>query len=129
MTLATLVDTDILIDAGKEIPEAVACLSDLQASSNIAISTITELELIVGCRDKRELRSLEKFLHHFERIHLNNDISMKAVELLKQYRLSHGLLIPDGLIAATAISTSRPLISKNQKDYRFISELQLLPYP
>ncbi|WP_245536663.1 PIN domain-containing protein [Thiothrix nivea] len=51
------------------------------------------------------------------------------MELLQQYRLSHGLLIPDGLIAATAIEAGIPLISKNQKDYRFIQELQLLPYP
>ena len=129
MTVATLVDTDILIDAGKEVPDAVKCLRELQASSSIAISTVTELELIVGCRDKRELRSLDKFLRHFDRVPLDSDISRKSTELLKQYRLSHGLLIPDGLIAATAIAAGMPLISKNQKDYRFIDQLRLLPYP
>ena len=48
---------------------------------------------------------------------------------MKKYRLSHGLLIPDALIAATAIEADTPLVSKNQKDYRFIKDLQLLPYP
>lgn len=129
MTTATLVDTDILIDAGKEVPEAIECLKKLESGSGIAISTVTELELIVGCRNKHELKDLEKFLQHLDRIQLSNNISAKATELLKQYRLSHGLLIPDGLIAATAITNNLPLISKNQKDYRFISELQLLPYP
>nr|CAA6830565.1 MAG: Ribonuclease VapC [uncultured Thiotrichaceae bacterium] len=129
MTVATLVDTDILIDAGKEVPDAVKCLRELQAGSSIAISTVTELELIVGCRDKRELRSLDKFLQHFDRVQLNDGISLTATELLKEYRLSHGLLIPDGLIAATAIFMNMPLVSKNQKDYRFINELKLLPYP
>lgn len=33
------------------------------------------------------------------------------------------------LIAATAIVTTTQLISKNQKDYRFIEELDLLKYP
>jgi predicted nucleic acid-binding protein len=60
---------------------------------------------------------------------LNEQISDAAVDLLRQYRLSHGLAIPDALIAATAIVLNRPLISKNQRDYRFISRLQLLPYP
>lgn len=54
---------------------------------------------------------------------------MKALPLLQQYRLSHGLLIADALIAATAIETKFPLISKNQRHYRFIENLQLLPYP
>jgi len=38
-------------------------------------------------------------------------------------------LIADAFIAATAITSQKPLISKNQKDYRFIEELTLLPYP
>ncbi|KJR43537.1 PilT protein [Candidatus Magnetoovum chiemensis] len=49
-------------------------------------------------------------------------------EALK-YRLSHGLLIPDALIAATAIIRDESFISKNQRDYRFINELKLLAYP
>ncbi len=45
------------------------------------------------------------------------------------WRLSHNLLVPDALIAATTIVTNQPLISKNQKDFRFIAGLKLLPYP
>jgi len=59
---------------------------------------------------------------------LSDQISDKAIDLLLQYRLSHGLAIPDALIAATAITFNQPFISKNQRDYRFISGLRLLPY-
>lgn len=52
-----------------------------------------------------------------------------AIELLKRYRLSRGLLIADALISATAIVHDAKLVSKNQRDYRFITELHLLPYP
>ena len=38
-------------------------------------------------------------------------------------------LIADALIAATAIMKGIPLVSKNQRDYRFIEELALWPYP
>lgn len=87
------------------------------------------MELIVGCQDKSELRDAEKFLCRFRLLNLNESISSKADELLLQYRLSHGLLIADALIAATAINWNYPLISKNQRDYRFIKELKLLSYP
>jgi predicted nucleic acid-binding protein len=43
--------------------------------------------------------------------------------------LSHGLLIADALIAATAVVLDAPLISKNQRDYQFIAGLNLLAYP
>ena len=122
-------DTDILIDAGRKIDEAVNCLEQIERKSSPAVSSITQMELIVGCRDKNELRCLERFLDRFHIIRPEEQISDRAVALLKQYRLSHGLLIADALIAATAITSDLPFVSKNQRDYRFIKSLHLLPYP
>lgn len=87
------------------------------------------MELIVGCRDKVELQKLKQFLDRFQTVKLNEAISDKAVELLQDHRLSHGLLIADSLIAATALVLSVPLVTKNQKDYRFIVGLNLKHYP
>ena len=124
-----LVDTDISIDVSRGIPIAINRLQSEANKSILAISTITQMELIVGCRNRTELQNLEKFLRHYTIIKVNESISDKAIELLTLYRLSHGLLIPDGLMAATAIVANAPLLSKNQRDYRFISELNLLSYP
>ncbi len=124
-----LVDTDILIDVSRGIPIAINRLQSEAKNSTLAISTITQMELIVGCRNKTELQNLKKFLRRYVIIKVNEMITDKAIELLSQYRLSHGLLIADGLIAATAIVVNAPLLSKNQRDYRFISELNLLSYP
>ena len=124
-----LVDTDILIDAGHNVEQALTCLKQYEHQATLTISIITKMELVVGCRDKRELRDTEKFLCRFRLLNLNENISEKADNLLLQYRLSHGLLIADALIAATAITWDCPLISKNQCDYRFITELNLLSYP
>lgn len=123
-----LVDTDILIDAGHAVKEAVDYLERIEQQTIPAISVITEMELIVGCRSKAELRSLDKFLSRFEVVPLSEQASETAVELLRRYRLSHGLLIADALIAATAISETVDFVTKNQADYRFITELSLLPY-
>jgi hypothetical protein len=124
-----IVDTDILIDAGRNVDDALACLEQLEEKFQIAISSITQMELIVGCENKNELQALGLFLENFQVFPVNEQISDTATDLLKTYRLSHGLLIPDALIAATSITTDIPFISKNQRDYRFIEKLQLLPYP
>jgi hypothetical protein len=124
-----IVDTDILIDAARCVEDAVNCLQQIEDKSSLAISTVTQMELIIGCRNKKELKALDHFLQRFEILQLNEQVSDTASELLKTYRLSHGLLIADALIAATAIVSKTELVSKNQKDYRFIDELDLIDYP
>lgn len=125
----TIIDTDILIDVGRGVGEAISFLEELETNSQLAISAVTKMELIVGCRNKTELRDLEKFVDRFQLIKIGEAISDQAASLLHQYRLSHGLLIADALIAATAMVNNYPLVSKNQRDYRFIDDLNLLPYP
>lgn len=129
MAELVVVDTDILVDAGRGVQEALDYLQALEHRARPAVSAVTQMELIVGCRNKTELQALERFLRRFRILKIDETISDKAVELLRQYRLSHGLLIADALIAATALSWGCPLVSKNQRDYRFIAGLDLWPYP
>jgi predicted nucleic acid-binding protein len=125
----TLVDTDILIDVGRGMSEAVTCLQRLESQSTLAVSAITQMELFTGCRNKLELQRADKFLKRFVLLKLTEQISDRATDLLKQYRLSHGLLIADAIIASTALTFDVEIISKNQRDYQFIVGLKLLPYP
>ncbi|MFQ5612780.1 MAG: type II toxin-antitoxin system VapC family toxin [Anaerolineae bacterium] len=129
MTEVVVVDTDVLIDVGRGVDDAIRCLQQIEGQSSLSVSAITEMELIIGCRSKSELSAVGDFLLRFQIIKLTEQISDTAVDLLHRYRLSHGLLIADALIAATAISLDKPFVTKNQRDYRFISGLQLLPYP
>ena len=124
-----LVDTDILIDFSRNIPTAVSRMKTEEKNAKLSMSVITNMELIIGCRNKIELQKLNKFISRFYVLDLNELISRKALELLNNYRLSHGLLIPDALIASSAIILNIPLLTKNQSDYRFIPEVNLLPYP
>ncbi len=125
----TIVDSDILINVARGDSEAIICLSRLEKTSGLAVSAVTQLELIVGCRNKTELNDLEKFLRRYQILKITDQISDRAVELLKQYFLSHGFLIADGLIAATALVHNEAFITRNQRDFRFIAGLNLLPYP
>ncbi|NJN57065.1 MAG: type II toxin-antitoxin system VapC family toxin [Leptolyngbyaceae cyanobacterium SL_5_9] len=124
-----LVDTDILIDVANNDATAKARLTTESQTSSLAVSTVTVMELIVGCRNKSELQTLNRFLSQFQILTLTNQISDRATQILQDYFLSHGLLIADALIAATAIESQIPLLSKNQRDFRFIEELNLLLYP
>ena len=129
MTDLIVIDTDILIDAGRGVGEAVTRLQDLEAQSPVAVSAITQMELLVGCRNNTELQQAQRFLKRFVVLKLNEQISDTAVDLLRRYRLSHGLLVADALIASTTLVFDAPFLSKNQRDYRFIAGLKLLAYP
>jgi hypothetical protein len=103
-----LFDTDLLIDAGRGISTALDVLNEAAKKHTLAVSTITEMELIVGCRNKAELRVLDRFLKRFMVLSSGEAISDEGARLLRMYRLSHGLLIPDALIAATALVENLP---------------------
>ncbi|MBT9098716.1 type II toxin-antitoxin system VapC family toxin [Methylovulum psychrotolerans] len=128
MADVVVIDTDILIDVSRGNEKAIVYLQNLTTNGSLAVSLITQMELLVGCRNKQETVLLDKFLKRFQIIKLNEAISMIAVDLLRQYRLSHGLLMPDALIAATALSLDSGLATKNQRDYRFIDSLNLLTF-
>jgi predicted nucleic acid-binding protein len=118
-----LVDTDILIDVARDDSVAIQRIKYEESKANLQISVITQMELIIGCHNRTELKTLYNFLKRFTIINVSELISEHAVELLSAYRLSHGLHIPDAIIALTAIVNNIPFLSKNQKDYRFINGL------
>lgn len=124
-----LVDTDILIDISNGDETAKRRLVEESQTSELAVSVVTVMELIVGCRNKAELTALNQFLRQFQLVKITGDVSDRASQLLQTYVLSHGLRIADALIAATAIENKIALLSKNQRDFRFISDLNLLAYP
>jgi predicted nucleic acid-binding protein len=123
-----LVDTDVLIDVLRQVETTISILKSATITASPIISAVTQMELIVGCRNAVELRSLDGFLQSFEIVDISEAISSQAVQLLHQYRLSHGLLIPDALIAASSLVTGHGLLTKNQRDYRFIEGFNLLPF-
>ena len=124
-----LVDTDILIDVSNNDETAKQRLVQESQTFELAVSVVTEMELMVGCRNKAELVAVNQFLTQFQSVQTTSAISNRARQLLQTYVLSHGLRIADALIAAAAIENQIALLSKNQRDFRFISDLNLLAYP
>lgn len=94
---------------------------------NPSISTVTIAELIQGARDKRELTSVTKICSSLSEAAIDKKVSRKAIELLRDFYLSHGLLFLDALIAATALENKMILVTGNIKHFKNIEDLQVVP--
>jgi len=116
-----LVDSCIFIDIFRGNADLYGDLF----KQKVFLNSIVYMELIQGSRDKIELEKIDKFLKDFKLLPITQKISEKSMELMKMYSISHGLLIPDALIAATAITQNLPLWTLNQKDFKFIRDLVL----
>jgi len=119
-----LVDTDVLIWNFRGSERAAQALDQLAA---ISLSAVSYMELLQGLRDKSELRALRQAIRYWRAdiLHLDHDISSRAMYLVETYSLSHGLQIADALIASTALSVGLPLFTANDKHYRFIDDLEI----
>jgi predicted nucleic acid-binding protein len=124
-----IIDSDILISVSRNYPTAIAFLDNLERSRILAISTVSAIELIVGCQNKVELVRVRKFLTRFDHLHIDETVSERTLFLVEQYNLSHALLLPDALIAATALVSDIELATINRKDFRYIDGLKLVDYP
>lgn len=120
-----LCDTCILIDYLRGKTEIQQKLSK-DIAQGLGFSSVTYMELMVGALNKREASIIKKAFSDFDIIELSDPISRKARCLIEDYSKSHGLLIPDALIAATALELGLPLYTENIKDFQFIPNLILV---
>ena len=117
-----LIDTDVLIDISRGNGDAADFVDALP--EEIFIGRISAMELIIGARNKRDQKVIEKFISLFSIKELSDSIGQEAHQRLNQYAKSHGLTLADALIAATAIVNDLDLVSKNEKHFRPIKELR-----
>ena len=118
-----LIDTDVLIDAERGQPDAVRFLAGQQAAGGVQFSPVAAMELMVGCRNQREMQNVLKTIANATVHEVSPAISLKARDWLAQFSLSHGLQIADALIAATAAEHRLPLYSKNVRDFQMLPGL------
>jgi len=68
---------------------------------------------------------MKKKIKYYDIIEVDVEISKLATQLIDQFNLSHGLLIPDAIIAASAVVHQIELFTYNIKDFQFIPEIKL----
>jgi len=117
-----LVDTDVII---WHMRGNVKARKAITSTANPSMSIVTQMELVQGLRNKDELSALHRFVdqQQFSVLPLTETISQRALFLMEEWRLSHGLLMADALIAATAIEHGLPLLTANSKHYVFLPNI------
>ncbi|HAK78283.1 MAG TPA: hypothetical protein DCM71_15560 [Runella sp.] len=117
-------DTNIIIHAFNGDSRTIEALQSI-GYENIALSSVTVMELYQGMANKQELAQMKKKIKYFDIVQIDSTSSKLAISLIEKYRLSHGLAIPDALIAASAVSVQMELFTYNLKDFSFIPNLKL----
>jgi predicted nucleic acid-binding protein len=111
-----LFDTNILIDALNEYPEAV---DEITRYKDAAISAISWMEVAVKM-SRSEMRAFQQFLNRFpiQTIHTNKTIMVEAA-FVRGFSLSTPpkILLPDAIILATAKVSGRLIVTRNPDDF------------
>jgi predicted nucleic acid-binding protein len=108
-----LFDTDVLIDHFQDAS------SRLPAQPDGAYSTITRAELYSGTSVREEV--VDEMLDHLSEIEVDRTVAEEAGRIRRSIRIK----LPDALIAATATTTGRTLVTRNVRDFKKVKGLKV----
>lgn len=123
-----LIDSDVLIWLTRGSANALAVV---QSKPDWVISAVSYMELAQGCRNKTELKAIQKAFKSSKNeaqpdiLPITQAISNLACNLVEKYALSHSVHLADALIAATAMTHSLTLITANNKHFSVVDGLKI----
>lgn len=123
-----LLDTNVLIECLRGNPDMIAAVKKNGRSHDLAMSSITYGELMVGIMKHdtpRRRGALQKVLSPMKLIDFDRDAAVEFARIKSHLEQSGKSIGPyDMQIAGHAISTSRCLITHNVKEFSRIRGLQ-----
>ena len=114
-------DSNIVIDLLAGYPPALA---EAALHTEVGISRITWMEVLVGAPDVATQKTWESFLAQFEMVEMDENVCRDAIQLRQQHRLK----LPDALIWASARSHGTDLVTRNSKDFKPTTPGIRIPY-
>jgi predicted nucleic acid-binding protein len=122
-----LVDSDVLIWYLRGHAGAAATLDEL---ANLTISAVSYMELVQGCRDKREFELLRRDFAKRKAtvLAITQAISDRAVSLVERHAAADGLKMADALIAGTAMEHGLVVLTANARHFQRIAGLTTKPF-
>lgn len=123
------IDTSVLIDQERGVPEATNCVASLLRSGGAAMHPVSRAECLAGARDRRHIAAI-KFGHSGLRmLAVRNEDFARALDVLEACVLSTRVEWPDCLIAATCLRLGIPIVTVNDRACRAIKGLRVVrPY-
>jgi hypothetical protein len=123
-----LIDTDIIINHLRGQSKETLFLKRIIVEEEFQglYSAITEVELYaVEKIDEKQAGEIKNILANLNRIELSRKVAQLAGNLMGSFRKSHGLEMPDAIIAASTLVHGASLVTKNTRHYSFIPGLLL----
>lgn len=101
----------------------------LSGSTVSGTHAVVVSEVLAGARDLHEQGVIERLFQQFRIEHVNEADSALSIELLRRYRLRHGVGWLDCLVAATCLRLSLSVATLNDKHFSAFEELRVIrPY-
>jgi len=116
-----LMDSNVVIDyfGNKLPPKATSLIDNLPA----VISVITRIEILGWYNATSEqLHKLENFVEQSVVYSISEAVIQRTISLRQQ----HHIRLPDAIVAATALTENKTLITRNVNDFKNIPDLNLL---
>lgn len=128
--MVILVDTNILIDYFRQKDKRLTVFNktfngNSNRSAAICLTTVSELWSGNSMEDKNNRALTEQFLSSIRIVKNNIETSKITGELMREKK--DGISFQDAEIAACALYHKLPLLTLNQKDFRKIKGIKLLP--
>jgi predicted nucleic acid-binding protein len=112
-----LIDTDVLIDHLRGKEDALEFLGKAAAKGLILLySVIAKAEIYSGIRPEEEEAVAGLFTPMGE-VPIDGEIAELAGRYRRTFSASHGLLLPDALVAASAKRAEAVLVTLNKRHY------------
>lgn len=114
-----LVDTNVFskIFAGNQV------VTNFVENLDVVIDSTVYIECLQGSKSNHEKRIIKKALDNFPLLLVNDEVSLRAIELIDNYSNSNGLLLADAQIAASALENDLIVLTYNVDDFKFIKDL------
>lgn len=115
-----LLDSNIIIYAAQPEHEA---LREFITTHAPFVSVVSQIETLGYHKLTAEAREyFEEFFAASEVLRITDDVVSAAIQLRQQQRMTLG----DSLIAATALTFSLTLVTRNTEDFKWVTDLTLL---
>jgi predicted nucleic acid-binding protein len=87
--MKVLCDTNVFIKLFRNDPAVIQEIKTI-GNANVLMPSVTLMELLSGVQNKNDLQWLLARVKQRSIVNIHEEISKKAVEYMRDYRLSHG---------------------------------------
>jgi predicted nucleic acid-binding protein len=123
-----LIDTDVLIDHLRGEKRALSFLKQIGGEGSVvSYSVIGKAEIYSGIQPEEE-DAVSRLFRGMREIPVDGEVAEMAGRYRKVFYASHGVLLPDALVAASAKKIGATLVTLNKKHFPMDDIVIRVPY-